>query len=74
MLVVIDDPQGANFHGGTIAAPVFADLASYALRQLRIPPAAAGAPVEERVRAAAAAPVPVEDAAGEHADAGGEDA
>ena len=40
--------------GGAIAAPVFADLAGYALRQLRIPPASDGAAVDGRVRAVAA--------------------
>ena len=35
--VVLDDPQGAHFGGG-IAAPVFHEITSYALAQLRIPP------------------------------------
>ncbi|MGQ0432064.1 MAG: peptidoglycan D,D-transpeptidase FtsI family protein [Microthrixaceae bacterium] len=35
--VVIDEPAGDIF-GGTVAAPVFADLAQYGLRLFRIPP------------------------------------
>ncbi len=67
IIVVIDEPSGDIF-GGTVAAPVFADLAQYGLRLFRIPPplverapapdtAAAGAAEAlepERVRAAAA--------------------
>jgi cell division protein FtsI (penicillin-binding protein 3) len=37
MIVVIDEPAGDIF-GGTVAAPVFADLAQYGLRLFRIPP------------------------------------
>jgi cell division protein FtsI (penicillin-binding protein 3) len=37
IIVVIDEPSGDIF-GGTVAAPVFADLAQYGLRLLRIPP------------------------------------
>jgi cell division protein FtsI (penicillin-binding protein 3) len=37
IIVVIDEPTGDIF-GGTVAAPVFADLAQYGLRLLRIPP------------------------------------
>ncbi len=35
--MVIDEPAGDIF-GGTVAAPVFADLAQYGLRLFRIPP------------------------------------
>ena len=38
--VVLDDPQGSHF-GGEIAAPVFHEIMSYALAQLRIPPTGA---------------------------------
>lgn len=38
--VVLDDPQGSHF-GGQIAAPVFHEIMSYALAQLRIPPTGA---------------------------------
>jgi cell division protein FtsI (penicillin-binding protein 3) len=37
IIVVIDEP-GADIFGGTVAAPVFADLAQYGLRLFRIPP------------------------------------
>jgi hypothetical protein len=34
---VIDKPTGANYAGGAVAAPVFAEIATYAARQLRVP-------------------------------------
>jgi cell division protein FtsI (penicillin-binding protein 3) len=37
IIVVIDEPTG-DIYGGTVAAPVFADLAQYGLRLLRVPP------------------------------------
>ena len=37
IIVVIDEPTGDIF-GGSVAAPVFADLAQYGLRLFRIPP------------------------------------
>ena len=37
IIVVIDEPAG-DIYGGTVAAPVFADLAQYGLRLFRIPP------------------------------------
>ena len=37
IIVVIDEPEG-DIYGGTVAAPVFADLAQYGLRLFRIPP------------------------------------
>ena len=37
IIVVIDEPSG-DIYGGTVAAPVFADLAQYGLRLFRIPP------------------------------------
>jgi cell division protein FtsI (penicillin-binding protein 3) len=42
IIVVIDEPTGDIF-GGSVAAPVFADLAQYGLRLFRIPP-----PIVER--------------------------
>ncbi len=39
MIVVLDEPH--PIYGGVVAAPLFADLARYALRHLRIPPGAA---------------------------------
>ena len=50
ILVIIDEPQGETVSGGRLAAPVAAELAEYALRQLRIP-AASGAAPGERQRA-----------------------
>ena len=35
--MVIDEPTG-DIYGGSVAAPVFADLAQYGLRLFRIPP------------------------------------
>jgi cell division protein FtsI (penicillin-binding protein 3) len=37
-VVVIDDPQGDQFNGGDIAAPVFARIATGALRLMAVPP------------------------------------
>jgi len=37
IIVVIDEPKG-DIYGGSVAAPVFADLAQYGLRLFRIPP------------------------------------
>lgn len=50
LLVVIDEPS-ATIYGGTAAAPVFADLARFALSRFRIPPAVP-AVVGERAAAA----------------------
>lgn len=38
MVVVIDDPQGKEYYGGEIAAPIFSSIASGALRILAVPP------------------------------------
>ena len=37
IIIVIDEPSG-DIYGGTVAAPVFADLAQYGLRLFRVPP------------------------------------
>ncbi|MEE9141328.1 MAG: penicillin-binding transpeptidase domain-containing protein, partial [Gammaproteobacteria bacterium] len=37
-VVVIDEPEGERYHGGDVAAPVFARVISGALRLLGIPP------------------------------------
>jgi len=34
MAIVIDEPQGDNYYGGKIAAPIFAKVMSDALRLL----------------------------------------
>jgi cell division protein FtsI (penicillin-binding protein 3) len=57
VIAVIDNPQGDRTGGGQIAAPLFAEVASYAVGQLRIAPLSDAAPTNERVRAEAAVPV-----------------
>lgn len=37
-LVMIDEPRGDTYYGGTVAAPVFAKIMRDALRMLRVPP------------------------------------
>ena len=36
--VVVDYPKGGDYYGGTVAAPVFGEIASFALPYLGIPP------------------------------------
>lgn len=38
VVVVIDEPQGAGYHGGDAAAPVFSRIVAGALRLLAVPP------------------------------------
>ncbi len=38
MAVIIDEPQGEDYYGGKVAAPVFAKVMSGALRLLNVPP------------------------------------
>lgn len=38
VVVMIDEPQGQSYYGGEIAAPVFANIVSGALRVLAVPP------------------------------------
>jgi cell division protein FtsI (penicillin-binding protein 3) len=53
IIVVIDEPSG-DIYGGTVAAPVFADLAQYALRLFRIaPPLVEEAPAPDTAAAEA---------------------
>jgi cell division protein FtsI/penicillin-binding protein 2 len=42
-IVVLDEPRPV-FYGGLTAAPVFADISRYALRQMKIPPPQAELP------------------------------
>lgn len=42
-VVVVDDPAGTRYHGGEVAAPVFARVVGGAMRLLNIAPDAAGA-------------------------------
>jgi cell division protein FtsI (penicillin-binding protein 3) len=54
ILVVLDEPANQYATGGTLAAPLFHDVATYAVSHLRIPPDGGGAPVDpatDRVRA-----------------------
>ena len=37
-VVIINDPQGGQYYGGEVAAPVFANVTADALRMLKIPP------------------------------------
>ena len=39
VIVVVDEPSGEIYSGGRVAAPVFAEFARFAVRQLRIPSA-----------------------------------
>ncbi|MED5600736.1 MAG: penicillin-binding protein 2 [Actinomycetota bacterium] len=39
VIVVVDEPAGGTYSGGRVAAPVFAEFARFAVRQLRIPSA-----------------------------------
>jgi cell division protein FtsI/penicillin-binding protein 2 len=41
--VVVNQPQGGNYYGGTVAAPAFGDIAKFALPYLEIPPDQRGA-------------------------------
>lgn len=50
ILVIIDDPKTDEYGGGAAAAPAFAEIAGYAVRQLQIMPGTSG-PSDERVRA-----------------------
>jgi len=38
VIVVIDDPRGEEYYGGQVAAPVFAETMTGALRLLNVPP------------------------------------
>ena len=38
ILVMVDAPKGAAYYGGTVAGPVFRELAKSVVRRYRIPP------------------------------------
>jgi cell division protein FtsI (penicillin-binding protein 3) len=38
VVVVIDEPQGAAYYGADVAAPVFSNIVTGALRVLAVPP------------------------------------
>lgn len=44
--VMIDEPEGSKYYGGTVAGPVFAQIAAGALRSLGIAPDAPPVPVQ----------------------------
>ena len=67
VLVILDNPLGENYGGGSVAAPVFSEIASYTARQLRIPAASAGV-TTTAVRAAAATSVPAAEPVDESVD------
>ncbi len=43
MIVIIDDPRAGAYTGGAVSAPVFSELAQFALRRLAVPAVAAPA-------------------------------
>jgi membrane peptidoglycan carboxypeptidase len=56
IVVMVDEPQGARFHGGDVSAPVFARIAEPTLKYLGVPPDGNGPLVFERTIAAAPRP------------------
>ena len=48
VIVVIDDPAGANYYGGSVAAPAFSKIASYGLRLFGVPPPSVDGPAGGR--------------------------
>ncbi len=50
-IVVVDDPQGESYGGGSVAAPIFAELAGYSVRQLHLAPFGDHTVVAQRIRA-----------------------
>lgn len=65
-IVVVDDPQGENYTGGAVAAPLFAELAGYSVRQLHLAPFGEQTVAAERIRSdPAIAPVAIGPPAGQ---------
>lgn len=58
IVVLVDDPRGGDYYGSKVAGPIFAAMASDALRYLGVPgaPGAPGAPVAPAVAQVAAEP------------------
>jgi cell division protein FtsI (penicillin-binding protein 3) len=54
IVVMVDEPRGPRFHGGDVAAPVFARVALPALRYLQVPPDGQGTLLFDRSGRAAA--------------------
>ena len=65
VIVVLDEPT--PIYGGLVAAPVFAEVAGYALRQFQVPPP----PPDAKPAAAAEVPRSTPESAGEAAQDGG---
>lgn len=61
MAVVINEPQGDNYEGGKVAAPVFGKIMGDALRLLNVPPDDLPAP--QLAQGPSTAPVPVKGGA-----------
>ena len=38
MVVMVDDPHGGSYFGGDVAAPVFQEIAKFALQYYGVPP------------------------------------
>ena len=57
VLVMLDNPRGDDYGGGSVAAPVFSEIAAYTARQLRIPAESVGVSTAT-VRAQAATSIP----------------
>lgn len=53
MVVMVDEPRGGKYYGGLVAAPVFSQVMTVALRLLQIPPDQSSA---ERIKLAKARP------------------
>lgn len=54
VVVVIDEPQGAGYHGGDAAAPAFSRIVSGSLRLLAVPPDALPEPADTVIAQAGA--------------------
>ncbi len=48
VLVIIDEPQGATYYGGQIAAPIFKNITRDVLRYLNVPPRVNKADMEQK--------------------------
>ncbi len=60
ILVVIDEPTYPTYSGGSAAAPVFAEFAQFAVRQMRVPSEDERVGLEESGRVIAATPAQVQ--------------
>ncbi len=49
-IVVVDNPKGSSYGGGSVAAPAFAELATYGLRQLHLAPFGENRLASQRIR------------------------